>query len=94
VIVTALQPNIAYRLSRTFAKPTRLSIQVRGAFNVVISHDQGSCQNGILGNIPDGLQLNSANTNPPYDFWWQGELWYAATVAGAQFAIEIGTETS
>lgn len=80
--------------TRSFPRMTRLSLQIRGGFNVFIGHDQGEVQNGSLGITPDALLLNQASTSPPYDFWWVGELWYATSIAGAQFSIVIVGESS
>lgn len=79
------------RLPRVFAKPTWISIQVIGAAIVQIGHDQteASAGNG-------GLLLGSANTggtvSQPFGTWWQGELWYSATVDNTLFNLVITTD--
>lgn len=74
----------AQRLPRAFRRWTRLSAQLRGGATITIAHEQGESQNPN-----DGLQLTQASTNPPYDFWWKGELWYSSTVASTAFVIII-----
>lgn len=74
----------AQRLPRAFKRWTRLSAQLRGAATITLAHEQGESQNPN-----DGVQLTQASTNPPYDFWWKGELWYASTVAATNFVILI-----
>jgi hypothetical protein len=72
------------RTPRAFKEWTRLSFQVRGGATIVLAKEQGESQNAN-----DGVQLNQANTNPPYDCWWKGELWYASTVDNSPFVILI-----
>jgi hypothetical protein len=72
------------RASRVFKRWTRLSFQVRGLQTITIATEQGESSNAN-----DGIQLTQANTNPPYDCWWKGELWYASTIANSPLNMLI-----
>jgi hypothetical protein len=88
MIFTAL--TNAQRAPRAFKEWTRLSFQVRGGATITIAKEQGESQNQN-----DGIQLTQASTNPPYETWWKGELWYASNVANSQFVmLIIGTADS
>lgn len=77
------------RAPRAFKNWTRLSFQVRGGATIVIAREQGEA-----GNPNDGMQLTQANTNPPYDCWWKGELWYSSTVDNSPLNFLIIGEES
>jgi hypothetical protein len=80
-----LQPTTsAQRAVRAFTKWTRISLQVRGGATVTLAHEQGEAQN-----LNDGVQITQATTNPPYDTWWKGELWFAANAAGSSLVLII-----
>lgn len=85
VITSGITP---LRIQRFFKRMTRLSVQVRAGFTLTLAHDQGEAQSAQNGN-PDGIQLTQANTSPPYDFWWKGELWHIASADGSQWALII-----
>ena len=74
----------AQRMPRAFQCWTRLSFQVIGGATISISRDQGESQT-----TGDGVQLTQANTSPPYDTWWKGELWYKASVDNTPFVVLI-----
>jgi len=77
------------RMARTFKRWTRLSFQVRGAATLFLSKEQGESQNQT-----DGIQLTQANTNPPYDVWWLGELWYSASTDNSPLNVLIVGEAT
>jgi hypothetical protein len=85
IITSGITP---IRVQRAFNKWTRLSLQVRSAFTLNISHEQGEAQSAQNGN-PDGLQLTQASTTPPYDFWWKGELWHFASADQSLWSLII-----
>lgn len=82
----------AQRLSRTFSKPTRVTIQIRTAVTIQIGHTADEATNP-----DDGLQLTQANTStnfPGKTMNWQGELWYTASADNSLFSIIFDDATS
>lgn len=66
------------RFSRVFPRLTLLKMQLQSAASVTLSTNQGEANTA-----GDGVQITAAGTgtnNPPYDFWWKGELWYRSNV--------------
>jgi hypothetical protein len=72
------------RFPRAFQKWTRISVQVRGGSTIFLSKEQGEANNQN-----DGVQLTQTTTNPPYDCWWKGDLWYSSNVDNTQFQILV-----
>lgn len=78
-----------------------ISHDAQGALAGILSLFDVSVAGGAT---PDGLLFTAGSTSPisaqgptnavPYDFFWQGELWYAVDIAPAAFSLEMGTETS
>jgi hypothetical protein len=72
------------KFARAFQRWTRVSFQVRGGNTLFVSKDQGEAANQN-----DGLQLTQASTNPPYDCWWKGDLWFSANNDNSGLIMEV-----
>lgn len=72
------------KFARAFQQWTRVSFQVRTGNTFFLSSNMGEAQNQN-----DGLQLNQANTNPPYDTWIKGDLWYSADADNSSLRMVI-----
>jgi hypothetical protein len=86
ILVAQTTPQRAQRFFKCW---TRLSFQVIGGATVTLSREQGEAQT-----TADGVQLTQANTSPPYDTWWRGELWYRSSVDNTSFVMLIIGESA
>jgi hypothetical protein len=81
-----LAPNIVPRYF--FKCMTRISIQVRAPGTLFLAKEQGE-----INNQNDGTQITQGSTQPPYDCWWKGEMWYRSDTPNLQWVmLIIGTE--